>query len=329
MSITINGTTNTLTAASGLTIAGNTAVTGTLSATSTLTASLNATNSVVFGNVTDNNGIFLRIYGSSTSYNWVLANNYFAAGRLDFVPSTATGGTTFNTPVVSMSTTGLAVTGTIEGSVGLLVVRAGSDTIAAGPYIGVGPSSGAGRGLWQLPAGGEGMDGWMYSAGDGWVKSLSIRTYSLAPSGLLDLSATAAGQIKFPATQNASSNANTLDDYEEGTWTPTIGSGGGTITTSSANGSYVKIGRMVHATVNITITNAGTGTGALTFTVPFTSNTAGNSTAGSGVETAAVGFTGTCYLGTNSVTVSAYKDGFTTPIGTGNGLIYSIVYQTA
>lgn len=44
----------------------------------------------------------------------------------------------------------------------------------------------------------------------------------MALSGQLDLGST--GQIVFPATQNASSNANTLDDYEEGTWTPTVGS---------------------------------------------------------------------------------------------------------
>ena len=30
------------------------------------------------------------------------------------------------------------------------------------------------------------------------------------------------GSIKFPGTQGASSDANSLDDYEEGTWTPTI-----------------------------------------------------------------------------------------------------------
>ena len=32
----------------------------------------------------------------------------------------------------------------------------------------------------------------------------------------------AAGQIKFPSTQNASADANTLDDYEEGTFTPVV-----------------------------------------------------------------------------------------------------------
>jgi hypothetical protein len=29
--------------------------------------------------------------------------------------------------------------------------------------------------------------------------------------------------ITFPAAQSASSDANTLDDYEEGTWTPNVG----------------------------------------------------------------------------------------------------------
>jgi len=66
--------------------------------------------------------------------------------------------------------------------------------------------------------------------------------------------------ITFPATQSASSNANTLDDYEEGTWTPamtnlTINSG-----TPTFSGTYTKIGRLVlvswviAGTRNITVT---------------------------------------------------------------------------
>ena len=53
-----------------------------------------------------------------------------------------------------------------------------------------------------------------------------------------------AGGITFPATQVASSNANTLDDYEEGTWTPVLT---GTTAVSYANqiGTYTKIGRLV------------------------------------------------------------------------------------
>jgi hypothetical protein len=54
------------------------------------------------------------------------------------------------------------------------------------------------------------------------------------------------GQIKFPAVQNASSDANTLDDYEEGTWTPSYNGGLTGITYGSVrNGYYRKIGSQV------------------------------------------------------------------------------------
>lgn len=68
--------------------------------------------------------------------------------------------------------------------------------------------------------------------------------------------------ITFPATQDASSDANTLDDYEEGTWTPVIqGSGtAGTGTYTLQNGAYTKIGRLVVQTFALTWT-AHTGTG--------------------------------------------------------------------
>jgi len=61
------------------------------------------------------------------------------------------------------------------------------------------------------------------------------------------------GQIVFPATQNASANANTLDDYEEGTWTPTLAVNGfnNSRTFSSASGAYTKVGRLVTATCAI------------------------------------------------------------------------------
>lgn len=87
-------------------------------------------------------------------------------------------------------------------------------------------------------------------------------------SGLLTLSA---GQIKFPATQNDSSDANTLDDYEEGTWTPTDASGGG-LTLIAANARYVKIGNTVYLSMLMTFpTNTDT-THYVTFGgLPFTS----------------------------------------------------------
>lgn len=60
--------------------------------------------------------------------------------------------------------------------------------------------------------------------------------------------------ITFPATQSASTDANTLDDYEEGTWTPSAkgSSTAGTFTASTYNnGVYTKVGRMVTTTVSL------------------------------------------------------------------------------
>ena len=51
--------------------------------------------------------------------------------------------------------------------------------------------------------------------------------------------------VKFPTTFSNETNANTLDDYEEGTFTPTFAN----ITAGTAEGRYTKIGRIVYATV--------------------------------------------------------------------------------
>jgi hypothetical protein len=59
--------------------------------------------------------------------------------------------------------------------------------------------------------------------------------------------ATSGAGITFPATQSASTDANTLDDYEEGTWTPTVRGAGtaGTYTVVNANARYTKVGNQV------------------------------------------------------------------------------------
>lgn len=86
---------------------------------------------------------------------------------------------------------------------------------------------------------------------------------------------TTAGQIKFPATQNASADANTLDDYEEGTWTPTLISTGTAPTVSSyqtQQGVYTKVGNLVTATCSIRATISSIGSGVPVIRgLPFTS----------------------------------------------------------
>jgi hypothetical protein len=81
--------------------------------------------------------------------------------------------------------------------------------------------------------------------------------------------------VTFPASQSASTDANCLDDYEEGTFTPTfVGSTTNpTYTTSDLHGSYTKIGRVVYFSIGISVsgvTAQGTGglqIGGLPFTV--------------------------------------------------------------
>mgnify|MGYP001580414305 CR=1 FL=1 len=81
------------------------------------------------------------------------------------------------------------------------------------------------------------------------------------------------GQIAFPATQAASSGANTLDDYEEGTWTPVIGGAGGTSgqTYAVQTGTYIKTGKQVVVWFRTEFSAKGTITGALQLQgLPFT-----------------------------------------------------------
>jgi len=72
--------------------------------------------------------------------------------------------------------------------------------------------------------------------------------------------------ITFPATQSASSNANTLDDYEEGTFTPSLG---GTATYNTQNGYYTKIGRLVHCQIEVDVALIGTGSVTTVSGFPF------------------------------------------------------------
>jgi hypothetical protein len=81
---------------------------------------------------------------------------------------------------------------------------------------------------------------------------------------------TSGAGITFPATQSASTNANTLDDYEEGTWTPNVG---GTATYSLQRGTYTKIGNLVTIRCVLQILLLGTGSGTTISGLPFTSGT--------------------------------------------------------
>jgi hypothetical protein len=78
--------------------------------------------------------------------------------------------------------------------------------------------------------------------------------------------------ITFPATQSASTNANTLDDYEEGTFTPAIvGSvSNPTVVYAGRTGQYTRIGNIVNWTIYIGVSTISGGSGtAIVSGFPF------------------------------------------------------------
>ena len=97
---------------------------------------------------------------------------------------------------------------------------------------------------------------------EGGVEALRINSSGTVVLSGGDTTANGTG-ITFPATQSASSNANTLDDYEEGTWTPTATSASGSLTAYTSSGTYTKIGRTVFVRATISLTTVGTASGAL------------------------------------------------------------------
>jgi hypothetical protein len=150
--------------------------------------------------------------------------------------------------------------------------------------------------------------------------------------------ATSGAGITFPATQSASTDANTLDDYEEGTFTLTITPGSGSLTSYDRYGYYVKIGRSVTVVMAFSIITAGTAAGIANFSgLPFTSlNPTALAAGGNRAGTLAVredGATGIWYFGfvspnATSGTISTSTNGAITWTN-GYAYVTSFVYESA
>lgn len=126
--------------------------------------------------------------------------------------------------------------------------------------------------------------------------------------------------IQFDPNQVANTNANTLDDYEEGTWTPTLecSTTNPTLTYSQQSGNYTKIGRVVVLKFDVRwsgMTNVGSGN-LWIGGVPFTTHA--NYDAGVISEKFSVSFpsgTYTCHIETFASTTKLYLTAH--PITTG------------
>jgi len=146
----------------------------------------------------------------------------------------------------------------------------------------------------------------LFPAGTAGATTSGTQAMTLNANGALALqgastSANGVG-ITFPATQSASSDANTLDDYEEGTFDPTITRSGTnpTVTYTNQLGSYVKVGRLVSVTLGLSWSANSGGSGNFTISgLPFTNtNSADNYSQAFAVDISGITFAaGTTTLG--------------------------------
>jgi hypothetical protein len=174
--------------------------------------------------------------------------------------------TSFSSKLTLDSSGNLAVTGAIS-----------TTTKLAGGYVAVdGVVSDGGSNTYDLLMSNRGTFRIRNTANTGWVRFGYVDASDnvvLGPTGQVKVvttlgvgnvtPSTSGAGITFPATQSASSNANTLDDYEEGTWTPTATPQTGSITAYTSSGTYTKIGNVVYLSGIITITTGGTASGVI------------------------------------------------------------------
>jgi hypothetical protein len=163
------------------------------------------------------------------------------------------------------------------------------------------------------------------------------RDQSLALQGATSQSGTG---VSFPATQSASTDANTLDDYEEGTWSPVISDGTNNATMTTTSGNYVKVGTLVYITCNAYIAAIGSLSGNLRITgLPFAISGDGvgvacgygqqlSITAGNAVSL--YGGNGTSYLQLRiwNATTGTGQLSSSNLIGANSGVGFSLSYKT-
>jgi len=163
-----------------------------------------------------------------------------------------------------------------------------------------------------------------------WTTPLTIANTGDITVGTGDIVFTTAGKgICLGVTSNT--DANTLDDYEEGTWTPVytvVGGGSHSSVSAVNNGAYTKVGRMCTIGIESYIVQT---TGTMTYlkvTLPFTAATTGAAHTGMGDEFGHTGLAQQLKIGSaaTDMTIKEY-DG--TPPSHNGYFSLAITYQTA
>jgi hypothetical protein len=216
-------------------------------------------------------------------------DNGIVSGATNFTYNKATSAVAINGPVnLSLAGTSTVTLGE-SASYGVLV---GSGVNAASIYI-----NGATRpGFNAVLQFGAAEHQFYNSSLSALIATLNTTAFGIgvapvAGRGAIQLSA----GVGFPATQVASSDANCLDDYEEGSWTIGLTFGGGTtgLTTSSNAGRYTKVGRQVTLSGYIALSNKGSSVGAAVINgLPFTIGAPNAAYSAASLRLASISYTG-------------------------------------
>ena len=223
--------------------------------------------------------------------------------------------------------------GTISSVIGTSgIVGVGTEFVRNAYYDGSWKYAGAGTATRYVQTGGQHI---FYRAISGtagaavtWIQTLTVSAADDVTFNVGNLiQGTAAKGVNFTAnTPAAGMTSQLLNWYEEGTWTPTVTTSSGSITTVSTNGKYTRIGRLVTLTFTVAITTNGTGAGNLFVEgVPFA---AANATfdAGCGREDGNTGVALVVAFNTITKMIVNKYDG-TYPGANGNRLDCTITYN--
>jgi len=257
----------------------------------------------LFGTLNNNSGeLLIKSSSSGTTAATFSGANVTFAGTVDATTDFTIGSTVITDDVITFtpsSSDTVTLTSSTNGAFSLVTVddaaaaaniqitadgtvdidSAGVLTLDSGAAINIEPEGGS----VILLDGTISIDAGVVTGATSITSTAFVGTLSTAAQPNVTSLGTLAAGLTFPATQVASASANNLDDYEEGTFTPTL-----TDTDRSDKsqvyaiqiGRYTKIGNRVMFTCRLKLTDYGSmtvGSAAIINGLPFTSSSAANS----------------------------------------------------
>ena len=194
----------------------------------------------------------------------VVYNSYISAKANHIYIQPATSGTY----VADFSSTGLAVTGTLSSTGAIKSTGANLANEADCVKLSFEGTSASAINAYGTDASTAGSFSIYSKSSNGSVSGAIISGKAAQTLALEGASRTTGTGIAFPATQSASTDANTLDDYEEGTWTPSLTSFT-VVGSPTYTGFYTKVGRQVTVVMQLTATTIASSGSSFVNNLPF------------------------------------------------------------